>query len=517
MAGRREAIGDAVAALRGLRGVLFQAGNDDVAVLAGQLAELRALAGAGLAAATAEAEKRGIVAESQCASTCAWVAEYAWHSRRESATVTKAAALLLREDMTLLADAVATVDLDLPTAVTVGGEFDKLAPDLKVEARPVVLEQFIDIGAGHGPRGVRLLKEHLLARYGADGAFEDAEERCRRQINLSCGRKNQAGLWNYRLTLDNESHAVLQAAIGPGSAPRVDQETGLPDTRPAGHRRGEALIAALRRAQTAARHVPTSPKATLIVTIGYDDLVAQTGTHTVRDARGNPDTSGTTCSPDTHGSIGVHGATNIPGSLGACGVGNAVGTLADGTPLSPETVRRIACDAQIIPVVLGSRGAILNQGRAERLFTTAQIRALWQRDGHCSFPGCDAPAAWCDAHHLIHWVDGGTTNLDNATLLCPRHHSIVHRDRLAGHVTAGHVHWDRRPGSYQAKPAPPAPTPAPTPAPAPAPGSPPTRPEPPPASRPPPTRPEPPPEQKQSPAASGAPPGPEPPTIAAAA
>ncbi|MDQ2848443.1 MAG: HNH endonuclease, partial [Actinomycetota bacterium] len=120
-----------------------------------------------------------------------------------------------------------------------------------------------------------------------------------------------------------------------------------------------------------------------------------------------------------------------------------------GALLAPETVRTLACDAAIIPVVLGSDGEILDEGRAQRLFTPPQLKALWLRDKHCTFPGCEAPAHWCHAHHLKHWIDGGPTDLDNAALLCGRHHTIVHRDQLAGTIVDGHVLWDRRPGSYQ--------------------------------------------------------------------
>ena len=65
-----------------------------------------------------------------------------------------------------------------------------------------------------------------------------------------------------------------------------------------------------------------------------------------------------------------------------------------------------------------------------------------------TFPGCTAPATWCDAHHLRHWVDGGPTDLTNGTLLCERHHTIVHRDRLNATPTPTGVYWDQRPGSY---------------------------------------------------------------------
>ena len=76
------------------------------------------------------------------------------------------------------------------------------------------------------------------------------------------------------------------------------------------------------------------------------------------------------------------------------GAANVLGTLAEGTLLDCGTVRKLACDAAIIPMVLGRHGEILDQGREQRLFTKAQIRALWLRDRHCTFPGCEAPAAW---------------------------------------------------------------------------------------------------------------------------
>jgi hypothetical protein len=135
------------------------------------------------------------------------------------------------------------------------------------------------------------------------------------------------------------------------------------------------------------------------------------------------------------------------------GAGSLLGGLSTGDLVTAETVRRWACDATIIPAVLNSCGEVVNLGRAERYFTPAQIKRLWLRDRHCTYPGCDAPASWCDAHHLIHWLDHGPTNLDNAALLCQRHHTVVHSERYHGWVDVDqdgrqHVVWDRTPGAY---------------------------------------------------------------------
>ena len=148
--------------------------------------------------------------------------------------------------------------------------------------------------------------------------------------------------------------------------------------------------------------------------------------------------------------------------------GVLVGGVDTGTLLGPDTVRRLACDAALIPVVLDTDRQLLQLGRTRRTFTSAQIRALWLRDRHCTFPGCRAPATWTDAHHLRHWTDGGDTDLTNAALLCERHHTIVHRDRLTATLTSSatdtdhrsdtgsdtgrhagvRVVWDQTPGSY---------------------------------------------------------------------
>src|SRR5690606_19234438 len=105
------------------------------------------------------------------------------------------------------------------------------------------------------------------------------------------------------------------------------------------------------------------------------------------------------------------------------------GTLTDGTRLSAGEVRRLACDAGVIPQVLGGKSVPLDLGAERRLFTKHQRMALAHRDGGCSFPGCDRPPGWCETHHVRdRWADGGTTDLADGALLCSYHHHTVHSE-----------------------------------------------------------------------------------------
>lgn len=100
-------------------------------------------------------------------------------------------------------------------------------------------------------------------------------------------------------------------------------------------------------------------------------------------------------------------------------------------PISARTARRLAADAEIIPIVLGGAGEPLDVGRSSRLFTEPQRRALALRDGGCIWPGCDAPPGWCEVAHLVPWSHGGPTDLDNGALMCAFHHRRFDNDGWA--------------------------------------------------------------------------------------
>jgi hypothetical protein len=102
------------------------------------------------------------------------------------------------------------------------------------------------------------------------------------------------------------------------------------------------------------------------------------------------------------------------------------GRLIDGTILDVATVQRLVCDAGVHRVVTDGRSGILDYGTTSRTVPAPLFNALVIRDRHCRYPGCDRPPQWCEAHH-VRWVThGGTTDLDNLTLQCSRHHHLLH-------------------------------------------------------------------------------------------
>jgi hypothetical protein len=94
--------------------------------------------------------------------------------------------------------------------------------------------------------------------------------------------------------------------------------------------------------------------------------------------------------------------------------------------ISAGVVRRVACDAVVRRVVLSAASEPLDVGRRTAVVPPAMRHAVVVRDRACRFPGCDRPHSWCDAHHVVHWADGGPTRVQNLVLLCRRHHRKVH-------------------------------------------------------------------------------------------
>jgi hypothetical protein len=143
--------------------------------------------------------------------------------------------------------------------------------------------------------------------------------------------------------------------------------------------------------------------------------------------------AGTGSAVPGHGDIKPHITVTIDLEDLKDGTGSA--DLTHGDSLSAAAVRRIACDAGVIPLVLGSNSEPLDVGTEHRFVTRAIRQALNARDRGCI--ACGAPPAICEAHHILHWSDGGPTSLDNLALLCKRDHINVHHGRLRVHLANG--------------------------------------------------------------------------------
>ena len=180
----------------------------------------------------------------------------------------------------------------------------------------------------------------------------------------------------------------------------------------------------------------------VMVTIDYRDLLDRLEhttnqgpryrTRSTRDGAGNGNNGNN--GDGNESNTADHGASattrGIPGT----------GSFTFTGPVNAATIRKIACDADIIPVLLGSEGRILDIGRTTRIFPPHIRKAITARDQGCAFPGCTIPAPWCEAHHITYWSHGGSTSTSNGTLLCSSHHHLIHKEQWQIQVKTG-IPW----------------------------------------------------------------------------
>jgi hypothetical protein len=144
-----------------------------------------------------------------------------------------------------------------------------------------------------------------------------------------------------------------------------------------------------------------------------------------------------------HGGTATTVMVTIPFEQLRAGVGAA--DLGTGDRITAGQVRRLACSADLIPVVLGGSSEVLDLGRTRRVFSPAQRRAMAVRDKRCRTEGCTIPAAWCEAHHRKLWSRGGRTDLKDGVLLCPWHHHRAHDPAYdASRMPNGDLRFHRR-------------------------------------------------------------------------
>lgn len=196
------------------------------------------------------------------------------------------------------------------------------------------------------------------------------------------------GMFNLRGRFDPVSGAAIASSIerrkeqmfhSGTSTESVDVAPGI---EPNDHLSALALVSLI-GASSNGPEVSTHPRAEVVVHIDLESLVS-----------------------------GAHASTTSRTSIG--------------TDVPIETIRRLACEAEIIPVVLDGRSVPIDVGRAKRLATSHQRRALEAVHQTCAIPDCVVPFHHCQIHHIEYWEHGGRTDLDNQVPLCSRHHHAAH-------------------------------------------------------------------------------------------
>lgn len=187
--------------------------------------------------------------------------------------------------------------------------------------------------------------------------------------------------------LDPEASAIVTAALDALEPP---DPTADHDRRSLAQRRADALVLVCERS-LAGTLPDTRPLNGVDILVDYETLA------------GRPDTARTTT-----------GLSSLRCDIAGFG------------PVARITAERLACDCALGRVVMQGRSQILDYGRRTRTVPRGLQRMIRLRDQHCQWPGCRAQASWCDVHHLVHWLHGGTTSEGNLALLCRHHHVACH-------------------------------------------------------------------------------------------
>uniref|UniRef100_UPI00117BBB41 HNH endonuclease signature motif containing protein n=1 Tax=Kineosporia sp. A_224 TaxID=1962180 RepID=UPI00117BBB41 len=279
----------------------------------------------------------------------------------------------------------------------------------------------------------------------------DEDAHLRRGLSLV---KDSTGMGSLRMTLTPADTAVLSAMLSAAEKPRpaqqvltvddtgAEQVTLVKDDRTVAMRRYDAVMALLRAGLNGgADGEAPSPLVNLLVTATVEQ-VAAAGAAAEQVRR----KASTAADADTEARVSETFADNGSVDSAACQVGRASGfaTLHRHGPIGSHLLAYLACAATLTKVLLDRNGAPLDVGRAHRLATPAQRKALATRDGGCVIPACPVPHEGTDAHHLRAWEHGGATDLHNLVSVCPNHHQQVHAGLWAVEVRDG-IPWVRPP------------------------------------------------------------------------
>ncbi|WP_328523775.1 HNH endonuclease signature motif containing protein [Kribbella sp. NBC_00359] len=340
---------------------------------------------------------------------------------------------------------------------------EKVPDTVPVEDLDVAERELVGLARHLSPAELRKAGQRVRDVLDTDGPEPDEHQAYARESLTLTGADRGVKFRGY---LANENAELLRSLIHAGARPHRTR-TGDLDPRPRDKRQADALTTALTLAATAYDTGTTPPATTPAHTAGAD--LAGIGTTGADPAgAGTADVVGA-AGTSTAAVVGVGGSGRIPGFGAKANItvtidlqdlksatADAIGDVVYGDGLSAATIRRLACDAKVIPLVLGSKSEPLDVGRAERLVTGAMRRALNARDRGCVV--CGAPPVQCDAHHLESWIDGGATAVHNLCLLCRRHHVDLHAGDWIITITDGEVHvarptWADPPPQHTARPA----------------------------------------------------------------
>jgi hypothetical protein len=371
----------------------------DALGVAAQAALLRSCSEARLAGLRlrllAAAERSHAGAASGAASTVQWAAKIANADPAETSRQVALALDLDQRSTTRLALAGGTISRDHAAVIV---QTDRQLPaGITVEQRDRVEAALVARARDLAPGALRRVARRALAEVEADPAVVDAHEdavvadeesRARSRTRLTL-HDNDDGTVSGHFTVPTAQGHLLRKVLQTITAPRrarlgasraqAGDNTGL--HADAGRARGEAFCELLEHLPT--EHLHPATAATLVVTVPAE---------TLRGAL-----------------VAAH--------------------LDTGEALSAGEARRLACNARLLPAVLGRASLPLDLGRSARLFSEPQRTALGLVHRACAADGCDRPLAWCELHHLRPWARGGRTDLDNAVPLCHFHHQRIHDRR----------------------------------------------------------------------------------------
>jgi hypothetical protein len=347
-------------------------------------------------ALVAELDKQGVAPTLGCASTATWLANNTTLSYGASNRITKlGAALDAHPD---IAAAYQAKEINDDAARLIVAFLEKPPPGMPVEAVALVQTLLLDTAKAEDVRELRTCISRLRESFDTDDtpASEDTDRNEFYASTTLHGRMAVKG------DFDAETSEMLLTALSPLTTPRPTEDNG-PDNRTAAQRRADGFTEILRRYLDSGDSPDDGGERPHInLHIHARDLAAtDAATETVSDK------------PDNAYFFDLFGQTGV-GRMPWMGA------------MSVEGARRIACDAVVHPIVMDENGSPLNLGRSQRTANRKLRRALVARDGGCAFRGCGRPAAWCDAHHIEHWIDGGPTDFDNLVLLCRFHHRLIH-------------------------------------------------------------------------------------------